>query len=55
MSGLSMQHSFAAGPHGVRGSDPDRSSGLEALRGLPVFPIPSSMTLAPVLSVILTA
>ncbi len=55
MSGLSMQHSFAAGPYGVRGPDPDRSSGLEALRPALVLPTPSSVTFVPVLSVILTA
>ncbi len=47
MSGLSMRHSFAAGPYGVRGSDPDRSYGLEALREIPVLPAPSSMTSCP--------
>ncbi len=47
MSGLSMQHSFAAGPHGVRGSDPDRLSGLEALRKTLVLPTRPSMTSCP--------
>ena len=47
MSGLSMQHSFAAGPYGVRGSDPNRFHGLEALRQVLVFPTPSSMTFCP--------
>ena len=47
MSGLSVQHSFAAGPYGVRGSDPNRLHGLEALRSALVFPTQPSMTFCP--------
>ncbi len=41
MSGLSDAALSAAGPHGVRGPDPNRFRGLEALRLFLVLPAPS--------------